>query len=151
MYVNSALFAYMIVKFIASSSKLPIKWMAIESLKYRKFTTQSDVYSLGICIWEILMYGIKPWQGIRNHDVIKKIEAGEVLQRPSECPLALYDMLQAMWIINEDLRMTANEVKHFLEDLLEQIKSGKVYNELTVPNFHVNLFISVLNVLCQKL
>jgi serine/threonine protein kinase len=110
--------------------------MAPECLNYRKFTTQSDVYSLAICIWEILMHGIKPWQGIRNHEVIKKIEAGEILQRPSECPLALYDMLRAMWVIDENFRMTAIETTHFLEHLLEEIDEGKKFSELTVPDFH---------------
>ena len=117
--------------------------MAPESLNFRRFTTQSDVYSLGICIWEILMHGVKPWQGIRNHEVIKKIEAGEILPRPNECPLALYDMLRAMWVIDEQFRMTANETAHFLEHLLEEIDMGKKFNELTVPNFYVSLPLNI--------
>lgn len=124
----------------ASSGKLPIKWMAPESLNFRKFTTQSDVYSLGVCIWEILMAGIKPWSGIRNHEVIKKIEAGELLLRPPECPLAIYDMLRAMWVIDEYLRITAIETTHFLEHSLDEIDNGKRFSELTVPDFHVNSF-----------
>uniref|UniRef100_A0AC34FV90 Protein kinase domain-containing protein n=1 Tax=Panagrolaimus sp. ES5 TaxID=591445 RepID=A0AC34FV90_9BILA len=122
--------------YTSSSGKLPIKWMAPESLNFRKFTTQSDVYSLGICIWEILMHGIKPWQGIRNHEVIKKIEVGEILHRPPECPLAVYDMLRAMWVIDEYFRITAIEATHFLEHLLEEIDDGKKFCELSVPDFH---------------
>uniref|UniRef100_A0AC34QA71 Protein kinase domain-containing protein n=1 Tax=Panagrolaimus sp. JU765 TaxID=591449 RepID=A0AC34QA71_9BILA len=110
--------------------------MAPESLNYRKFSPQSDVYSLGVCIWEIMMHGIKPWQGIRNHDVIKKIESGEILPKPTKCPWALYDMMQAMWIIDENFRMTALETTHFLEHLLDEIDSGKSFEELTVPDFH---------------
>uniref|UniRef100_A0A7E4ZWZ7 receptor protein-tyrosine kinase n=1 Tax=Panagrellus redivivus TaxID=6233 RepID=A0A7E4ZWZ7_PANRE len=123
--------------YTSSSGKLPIKWMAPESLNYRRFTAQSDVYSLGVCIWEILMHGIKPWQGIRNHEVIKKIEAGETLARPPDCPLALYDMLRAMWVIDENFRMTAAEAMHFLEHLLDELLSGKPAAELTVPDFHM--------------
>jgi len=122
--------------YTSSSGKLPIKWMAPESLNFRKFTTQSDVYSLGVCIWEIMMHGVKPWQGIRNHDVIKKIEAGETLARPPQCPWALYDMLQSMWVIDDGFRITALETMHFLEHLLEEIDEGKSYEELTVPDFH---------------
>lgn len=44
-------------------------------------------------MWEILTYGMKPWQGVRNHNVILKIEGGERLERPTNCPQVLYDLL----------------------------------------------------------
>jgi len=47
---------------VASKGKLPIKWMAPESINFRKFTMASDVWMFAVCIWEILMYGIKPFQ-----------------------------------------------------------------------------------------
>ena len=46
----------------ASRGKLPIKWMSPESINFRRFTAASDVWMFGVCVWEILMLGVKPFQ-----------------------------------------------------------------------------------------
>ena len=36
-----------------TKGRVPLKWMAIESLITREFTTASDVWAYGIVLWEI--------------------------------------------------------------------------------------------------
>ena len=37
--------------------RIPIRWMALESIFRREFTTASDVWSYGIVLWEISTMG----------------------------------------------------------------------------------------------
>ena len=109
--------------YVASNGKLPIKWMAPESINFRKFTTASDVWMFGVCAWEILSCGTKPFSRIKNNDVIGKIENGERLNKPDLCPHPLFSLLEHCWKYDPAERPTAAEVDTRIELLIEQMET----------------------------
>ncbi|CAH0717842.1 unnamed protein product, partial [Brenthis ino] len=104
----------------ASRGKLPIKWMAPESINFRRFTSASDVWMFGVCMWEILMLGVKPFSGVKNNDVIGKLENGERLALPPRCPPRLYSVMSRCWAYEPSHRPTAHHLKETLFEILQE-------------------------------
>ncbi|XP_018568543.1 focal adhesion kinase 1 isoform X2 [Anoplophora glabripennis] len=109
----------------ASKGKLPIKWMSPESINFRRFTTASDVWMFGVCIWEILMLGVKPFQGVKNNDVIGKIENGERLALPPDCPPRLYSLMSQCWSYEPSKRPSFKDIKEILQEILSEERSAQ--------------------------
>nr|XP_024216561.1 focal adhesion kinase 1 isoform X3 [Halyomorpha halys] len=107
----------------ASRGKLPIKWMAPESINYRRFTTASDVWMFGVCMWEILTRGDKPFQNVRNAEVLNRLENGERLPLPSGCPPQLYSIMCRCWAAQPDSRPSFTVLKEALREILSEEKS----------------------------
>uniref|UniRef100_A0A671S5N7 Focal adhesion kinase 1 n=1 Tax=Sinocyclocheilus anshuiensis TaxID=1608454 RepID=A0A671S5N7_9TELE len=107
----------------ASKGKLPIKWMAPESINFRRFTSASDVWMFGVCMWEILMFGIKPFQGVKNNDVIGRIENGERLAMPQNCPPTLYSLMTKCWAYDPSKRPRFTELQTQLSTILDEEKA----------------------------
>ncbi|XP_077971067.1 focal adhesion kinase 1-like isoform X2 [Styela clava] len=106
--------------YTASKGKLPIKWMAPESINFRRFTTATDVWMFAVCCWEILMMGVKPFQGVKNNDVIGKIENGERLAMPSTCPHDMYTLMERCWSYDPGDRPLFFEIQQSVGVILDR-------------------------------
>ena len=53
-----------------SEGRLPIRWMAPESLYDNIFSVKSDIWSFGVLIWEIVTLGSTPYPGLAAAEVI---------------------------------------------------------------------------------
>lgn len=69
-------------EFRNQSDPLPVKWMAIESMKDRVFSFQSDVWTFGIILWEFFTLAETPYPGIRPQGVYQKLTDGYRMPRP---------------------------------------------------------------------
>ena len=82
---------------VQSKSLLPVRWMPPESILYGKFTVESDIWSYGVVLWEIYSFGLQPYYGYSNQEVIEMIRARQILPCPEDCPSRVYALMVECW------------------------------------------------------
>ncbi|KAG6929492.1 epidermal growth factor receptor [Chelydra serpentina] len=94
----------------AEGGKVPIKWMALESILHRIYTHQSDVWSYGVTVWELMTFGSKPYDGIPASEISSVLEKGERLPQPPICTIDVYMIMVKCWMIDADSRPKFREL-----------------------------------------
>ncbi|XP_041717368.1 melanoma receptor tyrosine-protein kinase isoform X2 [Coregonus clupeaformis] len=94
----------------ADGGKVPIKWMALESIIHWTYTHQSDVWSYGVTVWELMTFGSKPYDGILASEIAGVLEKGERLPQPPICTIDVYMIMVKCWMIDADSRPRFREL-----------------------------------------
>ncbi|KAK2819386.1 hypothetical protein Q5P01_024947 [Channa striata] len=82
---------------LMGTSSFPIRWMSAEALMYGKFSTDSDIWSFGVLLWETFSYGLQPYCGYSNQDVIDMVRNHQLLSCPDDCPAWIYTLMLECW------------------------------------------------------
>ncbi|XP_034439142.1 tyrosine-protein kinase receptor Tie-1 isoform X5 [Hippoglossus hippoglossus] len=77
--------------------RLPVRWMAIESLNYSVYTTKSDVWSFGVLLWEIVSLGGTPYCGMTCAELYEKLPQGYRMEKPKNCDDEIYELMRQCW------------------------------------------------------
>ncbi|NXW89826.1 NTRK1 factor, partial [Alopecoenas beccarii] len=112
---------------VGGRTMLPIRWMPPESILYRKFTTESDIWSFGVVLWEIFTYGKQPWYQLSNTEAIECITQGRELERPRACPPEVYGIMQSCWQREPQQRRPVKDIHSRLQAL---VKTPPVYLDI---------------------
>ncbi|XP_074523060.1 receptor tyrosine-protein kinase erbB-3a [Halichoeres trimaculatus] len=97
-------------KYFYNEIKAPIKWMALESILFGRYTHQSDVWSYGVTVWEMMSHGVEPYATMRPQEVPDLLEKGERLSQPQICTIDVYMVMVKCWMIDENVRPTFKEL-----------------------------------------
>uniref|UniRef100_A0A8D2PGG2 receptor protein-tyrosine kinase n=1 Tax=Zosterops lateralis melanops TaxID=1220523 RepID=A0A8D2PGG2_ZOSLA len=90
---------------VRGNARLPVKWMAPESLFERTYTMKSDVWSYGILLWEIFSLGVNPYPGIQvDTNFYKLIQSGFKMDQPYYATKDVYSIMQSCWALDSRKR-----------------------------------------------
>ena len=91
--------------------RFAIRWMPPEVLEHSRFSVQSDVWSFGVLLTEIVSKGETPYKHFTDHDVRGKINAGEIMTKPDGCDNRMYDIMKLCWKIKPEDRPSFSTLK----------------------------------------
>ncbi|XP_015423222.1 PREDICTED: tyrosine-protein kinase Fes/Fps [Myotis davidii] len=77
--------------------QVPVKWTAPEALNYGRYSSESDVWSFGILLWETFSLGASPYPNLSNQQTREFIEKGGRLPCPELCPDAVFRLMEQCW------------------------------------------------------
>lgn len=114
---------------VKGNARLPVKWMAPESIFDCIYTVQSDVWSYGILLWEIFSLGKSPYPGmVVNSKFYSMVKQGYQMARPDFAPLEMYSIMQACWSLEPTRRPTFDQIGCFIQKELEVHKEQDYTN-----------------------
>uniref|UniRef100_A0ABI7Y4U0 receptor protein-tyrosine kinase n=1 Tax=Felis catus TaxID=9685 RepID=A0ABI7Y4U0_FELCA len=100
---------------IRGNARLPVKWMAPESLFEGVYTIKSDVWSYGILLWEIFSLGVNPYPGIPvDANFYKLIQSGFKMDQPFYATEEIYFIMQSCWAFDSRKRPSFPNLTSFL-------------------------------------
>ncbi|KAM4592729.1 tyrosine-protein kinase Fes/Fps [Odontesthes bonariensis] len=77
--------------------QIPVKWTAPEALNYGRYTTQSDVWSFGVLLWETFSMGMTPYTSMNNQQTRDEVEKGYRMSAPHGCPVEVSRIMNSCW------------------------------------------------------
>uniref|UniRef100_A0A7E4V949 receptor protein-tyrosine kinase n=1 Tax=Panagrellus redivivus TaxID=6233 RepID=A0A7E4V949_PANRE len=122
---------------------LPIRWMAPESIFEGRFSHATDVWALGVTIWEVFgMCREKPFAKMADNEVIENLrylmETGslkEYLFRPSLCPVFIFsEVLQPCWRLRDSDRPSLAAIHRQLQSAQVRLPVNGITKPPPPPN-----------------
>ncbi|XP_066505151.1 vascular endothelial growth factor receptor kdr-like [Hoplias malabaricus] len=111
-------------------ARLPLKWMAPEAIFDKIYTTQSDVWSFGVLMWEIFSLGASPYPGVQiDEEFCCRLKEGTRMSAPEYSSSEIYQTMLDCWHGEPLQRPTFTELVERLGDLLQASvqQEGKHY------------------------
>ncbi|XP_006143746.1 mast/stem cell growth factor receptor Kit isoform X1 [Tupaia chinensis] len=114
---------------VKGNARLPVKWMAPESIFNCVYTFESDVWSYGIFLWELFSLGSSPYPGMPvDSKFYKMIKEGFRMLSPEHAPAEMYDIMKTCWDADPLKRPTFKQIVQLIEKISDS--ANPIYSNL---------------------
>lgn len=113
---------------LEGAEKLPVRWLSPEASSKWIFSHASDVWALGVTMWEICALGERPYRHLHNREISKAVRNGHRLEKSvfscnqksknaKQFYAKLYSILSKAWNSEAEDRPTPQEVRFKVDKL----------------------------------
>ncbi|XP_076993007.1 mast/stem cell growth factor receptor Kit isoform X3 [Tamandua tetradactyla] len=114
---------------VKGNARLPVKWMAPESIFNCVYTFESDVWSYGIFLWELFSLGSSPYPGMPvDSKFYKMIKEGFRMLSPEHTPAEMYDIMKTCWDADPLKRPTFKQIVQLIEKQISDSTNHIYFN-----------------------
>lgn len=106
---------------LGDNENRPVKWLAIESLTLKTFSTSSDVWSFGVLLWELTTLAQQPYIEVDPFEIAAYLRDGYRLAQPINCPDELFAVMAYCWAMSPDERPTFSQLQVCLQEFNAQL------------------------------
>jgi serine/threonine protein kinase len=101
--------------------RVPIRWMAPESIEMNIYNESTDVWSYGVTCWEVLTCGGVPYAGVPAMTLLTELRSGHRLERPTNlvCSDGIWQVMERCWLGDHRQRPKFSDLVNQLFDLLD--------------------------------
>lgn len=114
-------------RYVSRSGVGPVKWMAPEAIRGRVYSQESDIWSFGTVLWEIVSHGKEPFG--ESGDLVALALAickGLKEEVPEDCPDTLRNLINQCWALDPHARPSFAEVVRILQYALQDYSGDEV-------------------------
>ncbi|KAL3290181.1 hypothetical protein HHI36_023541 [Cryptolaemus montrouzieri] len=106
---------------LGDNENRPVKWLAIESLLHKTFSTNSDIWAFGVLLWELTTLAQQPYIEIDPFEMAAYLKDGYRLAQPINCPDELFAVMAYCWAMSADERPTLTQLQVCLQEFYTQL------------------------------
>ncbi|CAF4389483.1 unnamed protein product [Rotaria socialis] len=142
---------YSVVGSTVSTANLlvPARYAAPEILQiegFSNYSEKSDVYSMGILMWEAYSQGQSPYTSIEDDNDVRRLKLNEdIFSRPENCDEKLWNIIVQCWYQQPEVRPTFKMLKQSLLELKLQsiissngVQNKNMENKTTLEKLNLN-------------
>ncbi|XP_077409823.1 receptor-type tyrosine-protein kinase FLT3-like [Vanacampus margaritifer] len=116
---------------VRGNVRLPVKWMAPESIFQGMYAMKSDVWAYGILLWEIFSLGVTPYPGVKvDHGFYSMIQRGFKMECPYYADESVYEIMCKCWALDPGDRPSFSKLVSFMSEHLTDSEEKLYHNTI---------------------
>ncbi|XP_041470042.1 tyrosine kinase receptor Cad96Ca-like [Lytechinus variegatus] len=118
----------------------PTRWSSPETMATGDQTTEGDIWSFGIVLWEIVTLGARPYPNMTFSSVQTEVANGYQMPCPRHCAQEVYAVMTGCWDKEPQNRSNFDHILKSMERILE-----KTHSYLSLNDLDDGLYVSTLD------